>query len=156
MPAAPSFRATPAALLLAALALGACDDGPGAPPPPEPELVTMRITVESQVVEVSSTGVVTGGPINLDNNPAEVTIEFLEEDGGPSVLVTDDDFQVEAVSGATSMFSIARTGAFEFTFTSVATGNTTLGVALIHLDPNHTDFGPFNIPVEVNVGGDPL
>jgi len=155
MPAAPSFRAAPAALLLAALAIGACDDGPGAPQPPEPELATMRITVEGQVVEVSSTGVVTGGPISLDNNPAEVTVEFLEDDGGPSILVTDDDFQVEAVSGATTMYSITRTGAFEFLFTAVSSGSTTLGLALVHLDPNHTDFGPFNVPVEVNAGGNP-
>lgn len=155
MPAAFPFRTTPAALLLAVLAIGACDDGPGAPPPPEPELATMRITVEGQVVDVSSTGVITGGPISLDNNPAVVTVEFLESDGGPSILVTEDDFQVEAVSGSTTTYAITRTGPFTFTFTGVASGSTTVGLALLHLEPNHTDFGPFNVPVEVNAGGNP-
>jgi hypothetical protein len=156
MPAALPFRATPAALLLAVLAVGACDDGPGAPPPPEPDLATMRITVEGQVVEVSSTGAITGGPISLDDNAAVVTVEFLEPDGGPAVLVTGDDFQVEAVSGATGTFSIARTGPLTFTFTGIATGNTTVELALVHLEPNHTDFGPFTVPVEVNVVVNPV
>jgi hypothetical protein len=155
MPVALPFRATPAALFLVVLAVGACDDGPGAPPPPEPELATMRISVEGQVVDVSSTGVITGGPVSLTDNAAVVTVEFLESDGGPSVLVTADDFQVEAVSGATTTFVITRTGPFTFTFTGVATGSSTVGLALVHLEPNHTDFGPFNVPVEVNAGGNP-
>lgn len=155
MPAVIPFRTPSAALLLAALALGACDDGPGAPAPPEPELATMRISAAGQVVDVSNTGVITGGPISIDDNPAAVTVEFLESDGGPSALVNDDDFQVEAVSGSTTMFTIARTGPFTFTFTSATSGNTTVGLALVHLEPGHTDFGPFNVPVEVNAGGDP-
>ncbi len=153
-PALP-LRALRALPLLAALALGACDDDEGAPPPPEPELVTMRITAAGQVVDVSSTGVVTGGPISIDNNPADVTVEFLEDDGGPSILVTEDDFQVEAVSGSTALFTIARTGPFAFTFTSVSSGATTVGLALVHVEEEHTDFGPFNVPVEVNAGGNP-
>ena len=141
--------------LLATLALVACDDDEGAPAAPEPELATMRITAAGQEVDVSSTGDITGGPISLDNNPADVTVEFLEADGGPSILVTEDDFQVEAVSGSTGLFTVTRTGSFTFTFTSVSSGTTTVGLALVHLSEEHTDFGPFNVPVEVNAGGNP-
>lgn len=156
MPVTPIRRTLAALSLLAILAIGGCDDDEGPSQVIEPELASMRITVASQEITISSTGVITGGPISIDGDANEVLVELLEDDGGPAADVTSADFRVEAVSGSTTVFTVARVGAFEFTFTGISTGTSSVGLALIHIDPNHTDFGPFNVPVEVNAGGDPL
>jgi hypothetical protein len=62
---------------------------------------------------------------------------------------------LEAVSGAPTTFTITPTGPFEFDFTGVTTGASTVEFELVHTDQAHTDFGPFEVPVEVDTVQDP-
>ena len=94
------FRSSRRFALLAAtlVALGACsDDDHGH----EVEVETMRITVGGQVLNVNSTGAVTGGPINLVNGVGEaVTVEFLDVAGADALAEHADDFQVNITTPA--------------------------------------------------------
>lgn len=155
MPAAIPFRAAPAALLLAVLAIGACDDETTDPLPPEPEIAIMRITIGGSVVDVSDAGVVTGGPISLDGSAVTATVTFLQADETPVVLVTPAEFELSAVSGAPTIFTVTPSGPFQFSFTGVTTGAAMVEFELVHTDQAHTDFGPFEIPVEVDTVQNP-
>ncbi len=155
MPAAHFPPALRLATLAALLVVGACDDDTTDPLPPEPEIAIMRITIGADVVDVSSTGEVTGGPISLDGSPVAVTVTFLEADETPVALVTPAEFDLAAVSGAPTIFTITPTGSFEYSFTGVTTGASTVEFELVHTDQAHTDFGPFEVPVEVDTVQDP-
>ncbi len=144
------WRAVP--LLAALLAVGCNDDG-GNAPIPEPDVATMRITVAGQAVDVSSDGDVFGGPIVIPDGISDLTVVFLEPGGGPSDLVTPEEFRLDVASGNTGIVTVVRVGPLEFDLNHVADGTTELSVALVHVDPGHTEFGPFDVAIVADAGG---
>jgi hypothetical protein len=158
MPVTPIRRTLCAALLLEVLALGACNDS-GTGPLPEPELDRMRVTIGGQSVDVSATGALTGGPFLITDDVSIVTVAFFEADGGPSALVNEQDFRADLTSADTDIASVARAGAFTFELTMESEGITELNLALTHIAPDHSDFGPHDVPLQTVVddggGGEP-
>jgi hypothetical protein len=120
----------------------------------EPDVKTMRITVGGaggQVVNVSSTGVVTGGPITITVNTATtITVSWLNSAGTPDAEANGDEFQVNVTSITPGTITFTRTGDHAGTLTGTAT--TTSGsaqFALFHKAEAHEDFGPFTVPISV-------
>jgi hypothetical protein len=153
MTASPLPRRWRAVPLLAAVLAGGCNENSGNAPIPEPDVATMRITVAGQAVDVSSEGDVFGGPFLIGDGISDLTVVFLEPGGGPSDLVTPEEFRLDVLSGNTGVVSATRVGPLEFDLNHVSDGVTELSVALVHVDPGHTEFGPFDIAIQADAGG---
>ena len=137
------LRAVPLMLGLT-LAESACDD---TEEPQEPAVVTMRLTVGAQVIDVTE-GTVTGGPIVINGN-TNLSATFLKADGSVETLVTADEFELRVTPANTNLVTFTRTGAFAGTLNRVAAGGTQLEVALFHLIEQHEDFGPVDVAITV-------
>jgi ABC-type amino acid transport substrate-binding protein len=135
-----------AVLAASVLALGACaesgDDH-------EVNVDFMRITVGETEVTVNATGAVTGGPLAFsDGEVANVLVEFLNGALDDALAEHADEFQASVTPAAGVSFT--RNGPFTGTLTSSATGTVDIEFALLHVEENHEDFGPFTVPVTVN------
>jgi len=138
-----------AALVLAAFALSASacsDDHDHA----EPEVESMRISVAGQsAITISSTGV-QSGTLNLVQGVATtITVEFLDASNANAITEHADEFQAQVTAAAGSGLTFARTGAFAGTLTGATTGTRAISLALLHIEENHEDFGPFNVNFNV-------
>jgi hypothetical protein len=141
-----TFRlAAATALIPAALLAVACSTEPDL----EPQVATMRIAIGGQTIDVDDAGVVTGGPIVIAATTS-FTVSWLRADGSPDPLVTADEFEVQVVPTNTGLVTFTRTGPFAGSLNRVAAGSTTISFALLHVEENHEDFGPFNVPITVN------
>jgi hypothetical protein len=134
-------------LLAIAPALAACDSS--TEPEEEPEVVAVRLTVGTQIVTVADNGVVTGGPIAIGVGATAISAVFLNAAGEPDDHVSADEFELLVVPGSTGVVTFARTSAFAGTLTGVAVGNTSIEVALFHIEEQHEDFGPFLVALTV-------
>jgi hypothetical protein len=138
-----------ATLVLAAFALSAsaCSDDEDHA---EPEVESMRITVAGQSpITVSSTGV-QSGTLNLVQGAATtITVEFLDAANANAITEHADEFQVQVTPAAGSGLTFARTGAFAGTLTGTTAGTRAVALALLHIEENHEDFGPFNVNFNV-------
>lgn len=134
-----------ALLAASAMALAACSEEEAH----EVEVDFMRITAGAQTVTVNSTGAVTGGPIALNTGVARsISVAFLAADMTSDALAEHaDEFQVSVTVPAGVTFT--RTGPFAGTLTASAAGSYNVGFALLHIEENHEDFGPFNVAVSV-------
>lgn len=131
-----------AATMLAISACSSSDDSH------EVDVDRMRITVGAQVIMVNSTGAVTGGPITLNSGAAtNVTVEFLTPEMTDALGEHADDFQANVTTPAGITFT--RTGPFAGTLTGSVAGSSNIAFELFHIEENHEDFGPFNVPVTV-------
>ncbi len=138
-----------AALAVVALALTACKDNDDAH---EVDVDFMRITLGAQTVTVNATGAVTGGTLSLSQGVAtNVSVAFLNSSMQDALGEHADDFQVTITPGAGITF--ARTGPFAGTLTGSTAGTVSVSFALLHIDENHEDFGPF--PVNITVTSPP-
>lgn len=147
-------RRTLLAGLLAFAALAGCsDDDGGPPPPPEPDVATLRIEVGNQIITVDAAGTVTGGPIIVPRGTVDLTMEFLDATDQPDPVVTPDDFEGRVFTLSETVVEPTRVGPFEFTLDAKIAATTTLAFDLHHLDPDHTDFGPVNVDIEVQSSG---
>lgn len=136
-----------AALLVASVfAFAACtDDDHGH----EGEVDFMRVTVGAQELMVNATGVVTNGPIILTSGEVtDISVEFLDADMDDALAEHADEYQVNLTAPANVTF--ARTGPFSGTLTGGTAGSYNVQFSLFHVEENHEDFGPFNVPVTVN------
>ena len=138
-----------AALVLAAFALSvsACSD---ADDHAEPEVESMRITVAGQApITISSTGA-QSGTLNLVQGAATtITVEFLDATNANAITEHADEFQAQVTPAAGSGLTFARTGPFVGTLTGTLTGSRAIALALLHIEENHEDFGPFNVNFNV-------
>lgn len=135
-----------ATLSLAALSLGlaGCSNTEDAE---EVEVDFMRITLGSQEALVNSTGAVSGA-LSVSNGVATpVTVEFLNAAMADALAARADDFQVQVTPGSGLTFT--RTGPFSGTITGSLTGARSASFALLHIEENHEDFGPFPVTITV-------
>jgi hypothetical protein len=136
-----------ALVAVAALAVGACSEDEH---DHEAEVDFMRVTVGAQQVMVNSTGAVTGGPISVTSGAATaVTVAFLDADMADALAEHADDYQANIAVPAGMTFT--RTGPFTGTLTGSVAGTSNVSFTLFHIEENHEDFGPFNVPVTVTV-----
>lgn len=133
-----------AALAAAALAITACSSSEEAH---EVEVDFMRITVGTSTATVNSTGAVTGTLSIPQGAATAVSVEFLDAAMADALAEHADDFQVTVTPAAGITF--ARTGPFAGTLTGSAAGTVAVSFALLHIEENHEDFGPF--PVNITV-----
>ena len=148
-------RAAAAAVLALALFGAACSDSTGTDDDEhEPEVATMRLTIGNSTVNVSANGTVTGGPLVIPRGATTpITASFLKADGTPDPKVTASEFrlQVTLSTGVTGItFANATPNGLNgsFTTTATATGGQ-IRFALLHIEENHEDFGPFPVTVQV-------
>lgn len=146
-------RALLAGLLALAALAGCSDDEGSAPPPPEPDVAILRIEVGNQVITVDAAGTVTGGPIIVPRGLVDLTMEFLDATDQPDPVVTPDAFEGRVFSLSETVVEPTRTGPFEFSLNAKVATTTTLAFDLRHLDPDHTDFGPVDVDIEVQGPG---
>ena len=128
------------------LAVAACDDDPVEPEDPADAVVTMRLTVGTQAINITD-GNVTGGPINLSVGNMAITATFLDDAGAQVTGL--DDFELRVTSDNATVASFNRTGAFAGNLVGAAAGQTILRFSLFHLEEQHDDFGPFPVSVTV-------
>jgi hypothetical protein len=116
----------------------------------EPEVEAMRITVAGQTpITVSSTGV-QSGTLNLVQGAATtITVTFLDAANADALTDHADDFQVQVTPAVGSGLTFARTGPFAGTLTGTFAGSRAVALALLHIEENHEDFGPFNVNFNV-------
>ena len=127
--------------------LAACNDDPAEPGEELP--AAMRLTVGSQIVTVDDAGNVTGGPITIPVGTTSITAVFLDADLQPADFVSATEFELRVTPASTAIVTFARASAFAGSLTGVSTGSTTIEFALFHLEEQHDDFGPFNVPLTV-------
>lgn len=147
-----SGRVALVTLAAATLLVAACSDSTD-PDDQENEVVTMRLTVGTQVVNVSDNGTVTGGPLVLAVGANTITAAFLKANGQPDEHVVPAEYQLNVVidGGAPITFTRSTTNPFSGTLTASATvTGATLQFSLYHLEEDHDDFGPFPVTVNVN------
>lgn len=143
-----SRNARRAALLaLSVFAVAACSDDTD---DHEVEVDFMRITAGAQQLMVNSTGAVTGGPLALQAGVGRaITVDFLKADMTTDALGDEaGEFQVAVTVPAGVTFT--RTGPFAGTLTASAAGSYDVSFALLHVEENHEDFGPFPVAVSVS------
>lgn len=120
---------------------------------PEPEVVSVTLTVGTATISVNSTGVVTGGPITVTRpNAVTISASFRKADGTEDPVAHSSEFELQATPANTGLLTFTRSGQFAGTLAGVAgpaAGSTTIGVALFHTIEMHADFGPFNVTVNV-------
>lgn len=138
-----------AALVFAAVALSttACSDDHDHD---EPEVESMRLTIAGQApITISSTGVQSGTLNIVQGSATTITVEFLDAANANAITDHVEDFQAQVTPAAGSGLTFARTGAFSGTLTGTLTGSRTVALALLHIEENHEDFGPFNVNFNV-------
>lgn len=136
------------------MTIAACKDT--ADPEPEPEIVTMRITIgtgTAQTVNVAKSGCVASNPIVLAlNATTAITISFLNAAGQPDAIANDPaTFRLAGAATATtvapepvptpSTITWARTGTFAGTLRgTAATTSGTATFSALHVEEGHADF----------------
>jgi hypothetical protein len=140
--------------LLAATAV-ACSDDELVSPEQEPQVATMRLTVNTtagtSTVNVSENGTVTGGPLLIANN-GTLTAQFLRADGTPDPLAAGFEFELRVTPATPANLTFTRTGQFGGTLTVTglaSNATTTAQFALFHTEEGHADFGPFPVTMRV-------
>jgi hypothetical protein len=150
-------RRTLQALSLALLAAStvACSDDELVSSEPEPQVATMRLTVNTtagtSTVNVSENGTVTGGPLLIANN-GTLTAQFLRADGTPDPIAAGFEFELRMTPAAPANLTFTRTGQFAGTLTVTglaSNATTTAQFALFHIAETHEDFGPFPVTMRV-------
>ena len=117
----------------------------------EPDVSSIRVTVGTQTITISSNGTVTGGPITITRPTAPaLSASFLKADGTQDAIAHGSDFELNAVSASATLLTFTRTSGFAGTLTGLAAGSTQLAVSLRHIADGDAHFGPFNVPVTVN------
>lgn len=148
-------RHAAAAMMVVALLAGGCKDDPVAPEEEEPEVATMRLTINgTTVVNVSENGTVSG-TFKIPVGTSTVVATWLKADGTPDPVASDGTkFRLSVVVPSNTngvAFTLSSSNNFTGTFT--ATSNTATAIqatfGLFHLEEQHTDFGPFTVPVTV-------
>lgn len=133
-----------AALAAVALSLAACTSSED---PHEVEVNMMRITLGATSYTVNSSGAYLG-PVTLTQGVAtDVSVEFLDAAMQDALAEHADEFQVTIEPG--SGITFARTGPFSGTLTGTAAGDVVVSFALLHIEENHEDFGPFPVTITV-------
>lgn len=140
-----SLRRAVPRLGIALALLTACNESSGINN--EPEIATMRLTVGSSAVNIAENGVVTGGPLVLTTADQVLTATFLRSDASVETRVDPAVFRLD-VSGGTGV-TFTRQSAFSGNIKGAAAGNTTVTFGLFHTVENHTDYGPFPVPVQI-------
>lgn len=110
------------------LALAACDD----PPFRDPSVETLRLTVGSQVVEVSRDGSCTGCPLVLTNG-ARVTAAWLNASGQADPIVNRVDFRLGVNIPSNSIglaYSLDPADNFVAIFTATGTTSVPLNLTM--------------------------
>jgi hypothetical protein len=133
--------------LCASLLLAACGDEVEVEVDPADSIVSMRLVVGAQTINVTESGVITGGPIVIGGGTTNITATFLDASG--NTVAGLGDFELRVTPANTALVTFGRVSAFAGTLTRVAAGSTQLSIQLWHLLEQHADFGPFNIPITV-------
>jgi hypothetical protein len=117
----------------------------------EASVSSVRLTVGSQTIAISSAGTITGGPITVTRpTAAPISASFLNAAGAQDPVAHGGNFQLNATPADTSILTFTRSSAFAGTLTGVTAGSTNLSVSLFHVTGGDNDFGPFPVPVVVN------
>lgn len=132
---------------IAALTFGTtgCDDGHDHE---HLEVEFMRLTIGAQTITVNARGEISGGTVTIPAGVATtVTAVFLDDDMQPDDHVEADEFQLSVTPNAGITFT--RTGAFSGTLLGTTAGSIVVRFGLLHVEEDHHDFGPFQVPVTV-------
>lgn len=135
-----------AALAVMVSALAACSDDPEGPDEHADEVAIIRLTIGTQVFNITEGGAQGGLTIPVGSHP--VTAVFLAADN--DVLTLGSDFRLDFNTENSSVVTFTRTGALSGTLNGVAAGTAVVRVGLFHLEEGHYDFGthPVNVTVQ--------
>ena len=112
----------------------------------EPEVDTMRIVIGNTTVNFAG-GTCTPSPatVTIPTTGAAVAATFLRDDGSPDPLVTAGVFELDVEPAA----RFTRTSPFAGTISGGQPGQTTFSFSLLHIEEQHEDYGPCQLPVTV-------
>lgn len=133
------------AFALVAVFLAACNESTAVDD--EPEVATMRLSIGTSTVNVAENGTVTGGPLLLTTSDQLLSATFLRADGSVESKVNDVVFRLDVTGGTGVTFT--RVSPFTGNIRGAAAATTTVTFGLFHTEENHTDFGPFQVPVQI-------
>lgn len=138
------MRAAVMAVLVTAVT--ACDDDSTGPDEHADEVAIIRLTIGSQVFNITEGGAQGGLTIPVGSHP--VTAVFLAADN--DVLTLGSDFRLDFNTENASVVTFTRTGALSGTLNGVAAGTAVVRVGVFHLEEGHYDFGthPINVTVQ--------
>jgi hypothetical protein len=151
MLASVSFRRNSiiALTLVALSAFSACSNDDPAEPDNEPEIASLRLTVGSNSVTISTTQSPT---LDVAAGSNSVTAEWLKADGTVESRVTDAEFElrIAQVTGTDLVWTATSARAGTLVVTGLAAGASTAArVSLFHKEEQHDDFGPLSFTVRV-------
>jgi hypothetical protein len=151
MHATPFFRRS-SAIALTFLALGAfnaCSDDDPVEPDEEPEVASLRLTVGTNSVTISTTQSPT---LNVASGSNNVTAEWLKADGTVETRVTDAEFElrIAQATGSNLTWTPSSARAGTLVVTGLSGGATAAAqVSLFHKEEQHDDFGPLTFTIRV-------
>jgi hypothetical protein len=130
---------------------GACDDDP-VEPEVEPEIQSVRVTVGASSITINKTTGTPSGELSVPLGTSTVVVAWLKADGSNETIVTSDEFEavIEAVSGSNLTFSPSGAFGGSLTVSGIASGAAVSAtVALLHIEEQHEDFGPYTFTIRV-------
>ena len=135
-----------AALALIPLA-AACEDDTdgGTDVDPGDDVETIRLTMGSQVVNISSGGAVSGS-LDIPRGQTQMTATFLRANG-TTLTLPSTGFQINVTPTNTSRVTVARVNNFTVTLNGLQSGAVGLSVALAH--GTHNEVGPHTVNATV-------
>lgn len=134
-------RSTAALALAATAFLGACQDVEAEP---EPNIVSMQVTVGASAVLIPVNGSQTPGPLRLQVGQNTVVVRFLDATGQVDPVVAEHaaDFRLAVTppSGWTFTTTSSAGGVFTGTLTGATAGTHRISIDLRHEAEGHSEF----------------
>jgi hypothetical protein len=110
------------------------------------EVATIRLTMGSQSVDISSVGVVSG-TLDIPRGATQLTASFLRANGTSIALPSTGTFQINVTPTNTARVTVARVSNFVVTLNGLQTGAVGLSVELHH--GSHAEVGPHTVNATV-------
>lgn len=134
--------------MMAAVALtAACDDDEDDPPANnEPDIATMRVTVDETVVDFTGGCTPSVASVTIATEGGAVQASFLRGDGTAEPLVTSPNFELRVEPAE----RFTRIDGFSGTLSGGEAGTSDqVSFSLYHVPEDHVDFGPCSLTVDV-------
>jgi hypothetical protein len=130
-----------------ALTIAACDDDDdnGGLEPQEPDIATMRLTIDQTAVDFVGGCTPSVASVVIPTTGASIQADFLRADNTADPLVTEADFELQVEPAD----RFTRTSAFAGTLSGGAVGTAQISFSLFHVGQNHVEFGPCSLGIDV-------